>query len=396
MRLGIDASNIRTGGGLTHLFEVLNAVEPHNHGISRVVVWAGRQTIESLPVKPWLKCVHEPLLDQSLPMRTYWQMTKLPRLASQQCDFLFVPGGTYSGGFRPFATMSHNLLPFEIEESRRYGASWMFLKMLVLGWAQTRSFRQADGMIFLSKYARVAVSMSAKLYGKQPIIPHGINRNFYLPPRKQKPIAAYTATEPFRFLYVSKVEPYKHQWHVVEAVAQLRKAGLPVVLDLIGGTECPSSGKRLIKTMLREDPEGNFIHYLDHVPYSELPKYYHRSDAFIFASSCENLPNILLEAMASGLPIACSDRGPMPEVLRDAGTYFNPEQPEEIAEALHALTGSLELRQQCAAQAYEQARLYSWERCARETFSYLAEVAQTAHDKASSAELTHTTLQSHN
>lgn len=396
MRLGIDASNIRTGGGLTHLFEVLNAVEPHKHGISRVVVWAGRQTIESLPVKPWLKCVHESLLDQSLPMRTYWQMMKLPGLASRQCDFLFVPGGTYSGGFRPFVTMSHNLLPFEIEESRRYGASWMFLKMLLLGWTQARSFRKADGMIFLSKYARVAVSLSAKIYGNQPIIPHGINRSFYLPPRKQKPIAAYTATEPFRFLYVSKVEPYKHQWHVVEAVAQLRKAGLPVALDLIGGVECSSSGKRLIKTMLREDPEGNFIHYLDHVPYSELPKYYHRSNAFIFASSCENLPNILLEAMASGLPIACSDRGPMPEVLRDAGTYFDPEHPEEIAEALQELTDNLELRQHCAAQVYEQAQHYSWERCARETFSYLAEVAQTAHDKASRAELIHTTLQSHN
>ena len=396
MRLGIDASNIRTGGGLTHLFEVLNAAEPHKHGITRVVVWAGRQTIESLPAKPWLKCVHEPLLDQSLPMRTYWQMAKLPLLASQHCDFLFVPGGSYGGSFKPFATMSHNLLPFEIEESRRYGASWMFLKMLLLGWTQTKSFRKAEGMIFLTHYARSVVSKSAKLQGKQPIIPHGVNRNFYLPPRKQRPIADYSANEPFRFLYVSKVEPYKHHWNVVEAVAQLKKAGLPVALDLIGGPECRVSEKRLIKAMLREDPDGGFIHYLDHVPYSELPGYYHRADAFIFASSCENLPNILLEAMAAGLPIACSDKGPMPEVLQDAGLYFNPEVPKDIAEALHALTGDLELREYSANQAYEQARLYSWERCARETFTYLAEVAQTVRDRANSTTLIHTALQSHN
>lgn len=396
MRLGIDASNIRTGGGLTHLVELLNAAEPYKHGVSRVVVWAGRQTIESLPDKPWLKCVYEPLLDQSLPVRTYWQMAKLPRLASQHCDLLFVPGGSYVGGFRPFATMSHNLLPFEIEESRRYGLSWMFLKMLLLRWSQAGSFRRADGMIFLSGYARLSVSLTTKMYGNQPIIPHGVNRNFYRLPAAQKPIADYSADKPFRFLYVSKIEPYKHQWNVVEAVARLRKAGLPVALDLIGGVECRRSGKRLIKTMLGADPDGRFIHWLDHVSYSELPKYYHRADAFVFASSCENLPNILLEAMASGLPIACSDWGPMPEVLQEAGTYFDPERPEEIAEALQTLVGDAALRQRCADQAYEQARLYSWERCARETFSYLAEVAQAVHDEAGNAELTHAALQSHN
>ncbi len=396
MRLGIDASNIRTGGGLTHLAELLNAAEPYKHGITRVTVWAGKQTIDSLPVKPWLKCVHEPLLDQSLPMRTYWQMAKLPRLADEQCDLLFVPGGSYVGGFRPFATMSHNLLPFESEESRRYGVSWMFLKMWLLRWSQARSFRNADGMIFLSRYARFAVNLATRIYGEQPIIPHGINTSFYRSPRKQKPISAYSMADPFRFLYVSKVEPYKHQWHVVEAVAQLRKVGMPVALDLIGGIECQSSGKRLLQAISREDAEGNFIHWLDHVPYTELPQYYHRADAFIFASSCENLPNILLEAMASGLPIASSDWGPMPEVLEEAGTYFDAERPEDIAEALQALLTDTAFRERCATQAYELARKYSWERCARETFSYLAEVAQAISDEADSAELPQTALQNPN
>jgi len=396
MRLGIDASNIRTGGGLTHLAELLNAAEPYKHGITRVTVWAGRQTIDALPVKPWLKCVHEPMLDQSLPVRTYWQMARLPRLAEEQCDLLFVPGGSYVGGFRPFATMSHNLLPFESEESRRYGVSWMFLKMWLLRRSQARSFRNADGMIFLSRYARFAVNLTTRMYGEQPIIPHGINRNFYRSPRKQKPIAEYSMAEPFRFLYVSKVEPYKHQWHVVEAVARLRKAGMPVALDLIGGIECQSSGKRLLQAISREDAEGNFIHWLDHVPYTELPQYYHRADAFIFASSCENLPNILLEAMASGLPIASSDWGPMPEVLQEAGTYFDAERPEDITEALQTLLTDTAFREHCATQAYELARQYSWERCARETFSYLAEVAQVIRDEADSAELPQTALQNPN
>jgi glycosyltransferase involved in cell wall biosynthesis len=271
----------------------------------------------------------------------------------------------------------------------------MFIKMLLLRWSQARCFRKADGVIFLSKYARSVVSRAARLNGEQPIIPHGVNRSFYLPPREQKPIAAYSAKEPFRFLYVSKVEPYKHQWRVVEAVARLRRSGLPVALDLIGGPECPMSKRRLIKTILHEDPAGEFIHYLDHVPYSELPGFYHRSDGFVFASSCENLPNILLEAMAAGLPIACSRRGPMPEVLGDAGVYFDPERKEEITGALWALLDDPALRERCARQAFEQAQGYSWERCARETFSYLVEVAQTALNKANIAALTEAALQGH-
>ena len=50
----------------------------------------------------------------------------------------------------------------------------------------------------------------------------------------------------------------------------------------------------------------------------------------IFASSCESSSCVLIENMASGLPIACSNRGPMPEVLKDGGVYFDPEKPIDI------------------------------------------------------------------
>ena len=64
MRLGIDASNLREGGGITHLSELLRAATPAQHGIDRVVVWAGRNAIRRMPTKPWLECFHEPLLDR--------------------------------------------------------------------------------------------------------------------------------------------------------------------------------------------------------------------------------------------------------------------------------------------------------------------------------------------
>ena len=69
-----------------------------------------------------------------------------------------------------------------------------------------------------------------------------------------------------------------------------------------------------------------------------MPEYLSKSNIFIFASSCENMPITLIEGMASGLPIACSDRGPMPEVLQDGGVYFNPEDCKSIVFAIEKLS----------------------------------------------------------
>jgi glycosyltransferase involved in cell wall biosynthesis len=97
---------------------------------------------------------------------------------------------------------------------------------------------------------------------------------------------------------------------------------------------------------------------------------------FVFASSCENMPNTLMEAMAVGLPIACSNRGPMPEVLEDGGIYFDPENPHSIAEAIERIVTNADLRIQIAVRANQLSRQYSWARCTKETFAFLADTAQ--------------------
>jgi glycosyltransferase involved in cell wall biosynthesis len=66
----------------------------------------------------------------------------------------------------------------------------------------------------------------------------------------------------------------------------------------------------------------------------------------------------------------------MPEVLGDAGTYFNPASPESIADAVRKLITAPELRAEKAAAASVAASQFSWSRCADETFSFLATIAR--------------------
>ena len=109
--------------------------------------------------------------------------------------------------------------------------------------------------------------------------------------------------------------------------------------------------------------------------HADLVRLYHDADAFVFASSCENMPNILLEAMAAGLPIASSNRGPMPEILGDAGVLFDPESVDDVEVALATLVNDHDSRTRWASDAYERASQYSWSQCADATFRFLAEVS---------------------
>jgi len=125
--------------------------------------------------------------------------------------------------------------------------------------------------------------------------------------------------------------------------------------------------------MAISDPDGEFVTQKGFVPQDELASYLSDADIFVFASSCENMPNTLVEAMAAGLPIACSSRGPMPEILDDGGVYFDPENPNSISSALQILIDNAELRKNVASRAKVLSAKYSWERCARETWSFLVD-----------------------
>jgi len=386
MILGIDASNSRVGGGVTYLVELLRVADPIAHGIKKVIVWAPQVILDQIDNRLWLEKRSNLVINEGHYLkRALWQRNELGKeLLSAQCDMLFVPGGSFATSFRPIVTASLNLLPFELPELLRYGASTMTIKLFLLRISQSHSFRKADGVIFLSDYARMVVMRLNKVPVRNHVtIPFGITSFFFQRPRPARLINECSSSDPFRLVYISSVEPYKHQWNLVEAVAKLRQeTGWEILLEMNGASGSSMALKYLHKSLQTYDPDGLWCKYYGVLPFNELPLMLNRADAAVFASSCENLPNILLEKMASGLPIACSDRGPMPEVLKDGGIYYNPEHPEEIAHVLLEMLASPSLRSKFANVNYERSLYYSWQRCAHDTFEYFAKLGR--HYKRSS------------
>ena len=107
----------------------------------------------------------------------------------------------------------------------------------------------------------------------------------------------------------------------------------------------------------------------------EVKKFYHNSDCFIFASSCENMPNSLIEAMSSGLPIICSNLGPMKEFLKDGGEYFNPLSEIDLTNKLKKIINDQKLRNKLAKKAHIYSSNYSWEKCAKQTFDFIKSIS---------------------
>lgn len=375
MIVGIDASNIRGGGGLTHLSELLAAAEPKAHGIDQVAIWAPSSTLQTIQNRSWISKHVHPWLERSLPWRLAWQRIHFPSLLSKaNCDVVFVPGGIFAPCPIPSIAMSQNLLPFDWKEIKRFGMTPFLFKLLMIRWAQKVAFKRADGVIFLTDYAkRVVVEAINWVPGRSAVIPHGVDWRFRLPPRTQRNIDECTHQTPFSLLYVSHIWPYKHPWAVARAVAYLRSEGVPIRLDIVGGGYGPSI--RQLQKVIRElDPHREFLSYSGNVSHDQIAIQYRSADAFVFASSCETFGQIVTEAMSAGLPIICSDRAAMPELLGSAGEYFDPERQESLIAALRKVVASPELRNKMAELGYRRALKYSWKHCAADTFSFIAQV----------------------
>lgn len=371
----IDACNIRFGGGLTHLVELIRSFDLDSNQISKVIIWSNSNTNNMLKKHPKIICKSNFFLNSNAFFCFLFQILFLKtELKKQKCDIILVPGGIFLSNFKPFVTISQNLLPFDENEISRFKSKISRIKFLLIRYFQIHTFNKANGVIFLTNYAKNRISKFSTIRNFK-IIPHGINPKFYKEPKVQNGLKFYTPQNPFKLLYVSVFNAYKHQDKILQAVINLNKQNFNIEITFVGKVienesvnffkilEGNSSFKEKVKI------EGNVQH-------EEIFKIYHSSDGFIFGSSCENLPLILIEALASGLPIISSNMGPMPEVLNKNHLYFfNPENIQEIEIALKEYLKNPEERFKSANLEYISSKNFSWQKTSSETLNFLIEIA---------------------
>jgi glycosyltransferase involved in cell wall biosynthesis len=372
--VGINAYNIRAGGGITHLSEILKNLEVNIFNIQQIVLWAPSFTLSKIESKPWLKKINTESGNNSFISRYKWLFFKSKNDFKKNCvNILLVPGGTYLGVFRPFITINQNLLPFEAKEISRYGLGLNYFKFHILRLLQSITNNRAEGIIFLTKYAKEKVLKVCNLENKKSIIiPHGVNSKFNLNPinRKFRNVNEFNILNPCKILYISSIEVYKHHLNVIKAVEKLHSEGLHVKLTIVGP---PGSGTRKFQKKIQNtNPE--IIEYKGFASYETIEKLYVEAEIGVFASSCETFGMILTESLSCSLPLAASNMSAIPDVLSDSGFYFHPENIDEISNVLKKMYSSPDLRKEKSYKGYEYVQKYDWKKSANDTFNFIEEI----------------------
>jgi glycosyltransferase involved in cell wall biosynthesis len=372
LKIGIDASRNRSGGARAHIIGILSNIENLGDQIEEIHLWSYDDLLNSIPDYPWLKKHNNFYLNKSIIHQMWWQFFHLVKEAKrQQIDvFLNTDAGTLCT-FSPAVTMSRDMLSYEKGEMKRFGYSFQRLRLILLKFIQNYSLKRAAGVIFLTKYASDVIQKSCGKINNYQIINHGISENFRF--STEKWYKKDRIITPIKCIYVSNVSYYKHQDNVAKAISMLRNKNYNITIDFIGGGEGKAQ-KQFEKLLFKLDNGKKFLTQKDFVKHSDLPGLLKNSDIFIYASSCENMPNTLIEGMCTNLPIACSNRGPMPEVLRDGGVYFDPENVFSIADSLEKLINDEELRFNLSDRAKFLSNEFSWVDCGIKTFNYLISI----------------------
>jgi glycosyltransferase involved in cell wall biosynthesis len=164
-------------------------------------------------------------------------------------------------------------------------------------------------------------------------------------------------------LSVAAKRPHKNLPRLLEALALIPADRRPVLVIPGYGTFHDDELDARIATL----GIAGDVRMLGWVEDDELEGLYAASDVFVLPSLYEGFGLPVLEAMARGLPVACSDRGSLREVAGDAARRFDPEQPSSIAEAIQAVLGDPALASRLREAGRAQAAGFTWAACARAT-----------------------------
>jgi len=367
MKIVVNAFSARLGGGQTYLRNLL-AHLPDCEGLE-VLVYA--PTSLELPCHPRLRRGHTRWPTENPLTRAVWERLILPVvLRRERADALFCPGGVVTTkapkGCR-VVTMFRNMIPFDqrVRDSIPWGRqrvrNWLLQRVML------SSMASADLTIFISEYARGIIERLRRI--KNPVtIPHGISHVF----RTHGQEVARPAFLPRReyLLYVSRFDVYKHHYEVVSAYAKLPELlRSRFVLLLAGETDLPEATR--VKDLIDRLGVGSQVMVMGAIPYRDLPAVYHHAHLTLFASSCENCPNILLEALGAGRPVLSSSVMPMPEFGGDGVVYFSPFDPEDIAARLLEVLSDPGLARRMAVAAAERSEKFDWAASARQTWGQI-------------------------
>jgi glycosyltransferase involved in cell wall biosynthesis len=363
LRIGVNALYLIPGGVggteiyLRNLVRALGEVDSANE----YFLFTNRETGDSLaPGKGNFHTVQQAVRAAFRPARIAWEQLALPlAVAARRIDVLLNPGFTapiLCGC--PQVTVFHDLQHKRHPEHFR----WFDLPFwrLLLFW----SAHVSRTLIADSEATRDDLEQFYRLpQNRIRVVPLGVAPNFFEVVRRPEPF----------LLSVSTLHPHKNLDRLLHVFAEFRR-GRPEFRLVIAGLRGFNTAH--LDALRQELGLAGSVEFTGWIPREELYDLYARAFGFVYPSTFEGFGLPVLEALAAGLPTACSHIEPLASMAADAALQFDPADEADMTSAIERIVCDEPLRAQLAAAGPRRAALFSWTTTARATIEALVEAAQ--------------------
>ena len=306
-----------------------------------------------------------------------WHQVALPELCKKHnYDVLFLPAGNRRlpvTSACPTVGTVHDFSSIHVKG--KYDAARMFyitrvLPGLVRRLSQVLTVSESSKRDII-EYARVPED-------RITVTPLAADSSLYFP--RDKAECAEKVRHRFGFegpyiLFISRIEhPGKNHVRLIRAFSRLKeREHLPHKLVLAGSDW---GGADEVHRTAAQSSFADSIIFTGFAKTEDLPDLYSGSDLFVFPSLYEGFGLPVLEAMASGVPVACSNISSMPEVAGDAAALFDPYDEEAIEDALRQMLTNDERLRDAARRGLDRSREFTWAKTAAQTLDVIRRTAK--------------------
>jgi glycosyltransferase involved in cell wall biosynthesis len=318
---------------------------------------------------PWAELLPAVTVPVSARDRKQWVLGEqllLPRLGARAgIDLLHSLGSTapVRGRFRRVVTV-HDLI-YERFPDAHAGIRDRGMRVLVPAGARRSSRVIADSQSTREDLIEIA-GLPA---GKIDVVPLGLGAV-----RRARPVPGQELREQFGLahreliLTLSAKRPHKNLRALLDALAEIDASARPVLV-LPG---YPTAHERELREYARARGLEDDVRFPAWISAEQLEGLWALARAFVYPSLYEGFGLPVLEAMARGVPVACSNASSLPEVAGDAAVMFDPHRPAQIAAALGRLLTDAGLRERLGELGRRRASEFTWARSARLTLDSYA------------------------
>ncbi|MGD1992853.1 MAG: glycosyltransferase family 1 protein, partial [Anaerolineae bacterium] len=368
MRIGVDyTAAVRQGAGIgRYTRELVGALlaldSPHDY-----VLFAASGGLDSQPDdldlgrRAHLRTV--PLSDEWL--ARLWHRARLPipvELVTGRVDLFYSPDFVLP----PTLPGARTVLTVHDLSFLHYPDHFVPKLVRYLSRVVPRSVARADRVLADSEATRAdLIRLMDVAPEKVTVLYSGVDPRFRpLPePGERERLTAQYGIGPRPYvLSVGTLQPRKNYLHLIRAFSQLS-----------GDVELVIAGGRgwLYEEVLAEAERRERVQVLGFVPDADLPALYRGAALFAFPSFYEGFGLPVLEAMACGVPVVCSNVSSLPEIAGQAALLVDPHDEVALAEAVYRGLTDEDLRKELVTQGLERADGFTWERAARQLLGVL-------------------------